>query len=321
MREERFIIKVLEMYYKQGLSQREISRKLKVSDTTISRTLTQARKEGYVQIQINYPNGAIGEIENVLEEQFELKEAIVAAGKNEEELLENVALQAADFLIRNLHDDMTISITRGRSIYKMIECLSQDVRLKFLKVNHVDVAPLVSMPYTSTSKHDQASVAHSSYMLEEFARLIHGNAHHIPVPEYVVDSRLKGMLMKEPSVKEVVDIVKEADMAFVGIGVLKKERTNIFLNPASGEEYKRLLDKGGIGEIISYPYDKEGRPVEDIYNTHVMGIGLEEFVKIPVRVGVAYGLEKKEAIMAALKGKLINVLVTDEKVADYLIAE
>ena len=36
LREERFIIKVVEMHYKQGLSQQEIGKKLNVSRTTIS---------------------------------------------------------------------------------------------------------------------------------------------------------------------------------------------------------------------------------------------------------------------------------------------
>ena len=54
LREERFIIKVVEMHYKQGLSQQEIGKKLNVSRTTISRALAQAKKHGYVQIKINY---------------------------------------------------------------------------------------------------------------------------------------------------------------------------------------------------------------------------------------------------------------------------
>ena len=44
LREERFIIKVVEMHYKQGLSQQEIGKKLNVSRTTISRALAQAKK-------------------------------------------------------------------------------------------------------------------------------------------------------------------------------------------------------------------------------------------------------------------------------------
>ena len=79
MREERFIIKVVEMHYKQGLSQQEIGKKLNVSRTTISRTLAQARREGYVQIKINYPEGSAINLEGMLEEKFQLKEVVIAS--------------------------------------------------------------------------------------------------------------------------------------------------------------------------------------------------------------------------------------------------
>ena len=51
----------------------------------------------------------------------------------------------------------------------------------------------------------------------------------------------------------------------------------------------------------------------------MIGISLESMSKIPIRVGVAHGKEKTEAIKGALKGKLINVLVTDAETARTLI--
>ena len=56
MREERFIVKVVEMHYIQGLSQVEIAKKLGVSRTTISRTVAQARQRGYIEFKVNYPD-------------------------------------------------------------------------------------------------------------------------------------------------------------------------------------------------------------------------------------------------------------------------
>ena len=47
MREERFITKVVDMHYKQGMSQQEIGKALNVSRPTVSRALTKAKKEGY----------------------------------------------------------------------------------------------------------------------------------------------------------------------------------------------------------------------------------------------------------------------------------
>mgnify|MGYP000797706614 CR=1 FL=1 len=72
LREERFIIKVVEMHYKQGMSQQEIGKKLNVSRTTISRVLAQAKREGYVQIKINYPENSAINLEGALEQKLSL---------------------------------------------------------------------------------------------------------------------------------------------------------------------------------------------------------------------------------------------------------
>ena len=141
MREERFIIKVVEMHYKQGLSQQEIGKKLNVSRTTISRTLAQARREGYVQIKINYPEGSAINLEGMLEEKFQLKEVVIASAQNEKELKEEVAFYASDYLLRTLKNHVTLALTRGVTLQNMVEYLGKDIRLKFLKTDDVNVVP------------------------------------------------------------------------------------------------------------------------------------------------------------------------------------
>ena len=74
--------------------------------------------------------------------------------------------------------------------------------------------------------------------------------------------------------------------------------------------------KGGTGEILSHVVDKDGKLVKDEFEEHLLSLDLEEFKKIPIRVGVAYGLDKKEAILGVLRGGYVNVLITDEKVAN-----
>ena len=50
----------------------------------------------------------------------------------------------------------------------------------------------------------------------------------------------------------------------------------------------------------------------------IIAITMEDYKKIPVRIGVAGGEEKAEAIRAAVKGNYINVLVTDLLTAKLL---
>ena len=43
------------LYYEEGLTQREIARRLSISRSKISRLLTEARNEGIVEIKVERP--------------------------------------------------------------------------------------------------------------------------------------------------------------------------------------------------------------------------------------------------------------------------
>lgn len=321
MREERFIIKVVEMHYKQGMSQQEIGKKLNVSRTTISRTLAQAKREGYVQIKINYPEGSAINLEEQLEKKFQLKEAVIASAQDDKERKEEIAFYASDYLLRTLKNHMTVALTRGVTLQTMVEYLGKDVRLKFLKTDDVNVVPLMAATNISISAEKSYRMAYSNYLIEEVARIINGNSYQMLAPQYVTSPEAKEVFLKEESIKEVFDLAKKADIAVAGIGTLDHNSALINAELIPMKEFERLQKKGGTGEILSHVVDKDGNLIEDEFEQHLISLDLEDLKKIPIRVGVAYGMDKKDAILGVLRGGYINVLITDEDVAKYLIEE
>ena len=314
MREERFIIKVVEMHYKQGMSQQEIGKRLNVSRTTISRILAQARREGYVQIKINYPEDATVSLENQLEEKYGLKEAVIASAQNKDELADEIAFYASDYLLRTLKNHMTIALTRGVTLQNMVEYLGNDVRLKFLKTDDVNVVPLMAV---SQAKEYRRADCH--YTIKNAARIFHANSYQMLAPQYVSGTEAKQYFMQEDSIKEVFDLAKNADIAVAGIGTLNHNSALINAELIPMEEFERLQKMGGTGEILSHVVDKEGNLIKDRFEDHLISLDLDDFKKIPIRVGVAYGIEKKDCILGVLRGEYINVLITDEEVAQYLV--
>lgn len=321
MREERFIIKVVEMHYKQGMSQQEIGKKLNVSRTTISRALAQAKREGYVQIQINYPQDSAISLETTLEQTFNLKEAVIASTQNEQDLQDEIAFYASDYLLRTLKNHMTVALTRGVTLQHMVDYLGKDVRLKFLKTDDVKLVPLMAATNISTSVPKQYRMAYSNYLIEEVARIFNGNSYQMFAPQYVTSAETRDVFMQEKSIKEVFDLAKSADIAIAGIGALNENSALINARMIPLEEYQRLQKIGGKGELLAHILDENGNLLNDQFEEHLIGLTLEDFKQIPIRVGVACGLEKKEAILSVLRGGYVNVLITDEKVANYLIEE
>ena len=79
--------------------------------------------------------------------------------------------------------------------------------------------------------------------------------------------------------------------------------------------------KGAVGDILGYFLTAEGECVEELeIHKELLGVTLDELAQLPTIVGVAGGVEKADAIYAALKGRRINGLVTEETTARAVLA-
>lgn len=161
-------------------------------------------------------------------------------------------------------------------------------------------------------------LAYSNYLIDEVAKIINGNGYQLLAPQYVTSSEIKEHFLNEASVKEVMDLARAADVAVMGIGTVDQNSAIINAKLIPVEEFERMQEKGGTGEILSHVVNKDGELIEDDFEGRLISLSLEDLKKIPIRVGVAYGMEKKDAILSVLKGQLINVLITNDNVAEYL---
>lgn len=111
-----------------------------------------------------------------------------------------------------------------------------------------------------------------------------------------------------------------ADFAFVGIGELNEAPpllTDGFINQ---KELDALIAAGGAGEIVGWAYDEHGVQIDGLTNARVASVPLSQPPAFPT-IGVARGGNKLRAIRAALAGRWINGLITDETTASALVAD
>ena len=112
----------------------------------------------------------------------------------------------------------------------------------------------------------------------------------------------------------------QVSLALVGIGAVEPsellaESGNIF----SDEELDILRNEGAVGDILLHFFDENGEPVDTSLNNRVVSMSLPQLQKVDSAVGVAGGRRKQEAILGALRGRLINILITDCYTANRLI--
>ncbi|SSN10555.1 LsrR, transcriptional repressor of lsr operon [Klebsiella pneumoniae] len=118
--------------------------------------------------------------------------------------------------------------------------------------------------------------------------------------------------------RDVILAATAADAAVVGIGAIDQRRDATILRSGYISEGEQLMyaRKGAVGDILGYFLQADGRPVEGLeIHRELLGVTLDELAQLPTIVGVAGGEEKAQAIYAALTGKRINGLVTEETTA------
>ena len=118
------------------------------------------------------------------------------------------------------------------------------------------------------------------------------------------------------------------DIALVGIGMIAGQTPGFCsLAESYGVSVRRLRQLGVVGEINYQPFNTEGRVVDApelrALMRRILSVGVDRMQALSRRgdrrvIAIAGGRPKLEAIRGALRGRFLNVLVTDDQVASAL---
>lgn len=310
--EMRLMAKIARMYYEQGMRQQEITERLNIHQSRVSRLLKRARETNLVRISVTTPSGVFPELENALESRFHLAEAIVVDTEGgEDRIVKDLGTAAAFYIETTIKPGIVIGISSwSRSLFAMVDALHPSENAKDGKV-----VQILGGVGTASTKYQATLLA------QRLASLIGASPVLLQAPAVVGSSQAKSVLIKDPAFQDAAKWFTAIDVALVGIGSLRASDLlassgNIF----SDKEVEQVQRKGAIGDICFQFIDQNGRPIESPLAERVIGIQLAELKRAKRVVGIAGGQEKTQAILAALRGHWISVLITDRGTAEQLLA-
>ena len=306
------IAKICEMHYLNNLNQNEISSNLRLSKPAVSRLLKEGRDKGIVTFHIKDYESRLSSLEDKLEQSFKLKEAVVVSDEginSEEAIKKKVAKAAAILLQRRIRENDTIAVSWGTTLAEISKALNPPYHL------NIDIVPIVG------GIDNRGRDIHSNEIARQISEAFKGKYYVLNAPGFVSNLQIKEAFEKEKSIKAVIDKAKSADIALVGIGSPKQSSTMLKQGCFSVKEFEfaKLADKGVVGDINANFYDIQGNILNISLNNKIISLDLRELKLVPIVIGVASGKDKKEAILGALRGGFINIIVTNKGVADYLI--
>lgn len=310
--ELRLMAKVARMYYIQELSQQSITEKLQLHQSTISRMLKKARTLNLVRFSITTPPGTFADLEDRLTSRFQLKDAVVVDCPAEgEAMVRDLGSALAYFLESTMKPGKIVGISSwSRSLFAMVDALHPGDYCANGKV--VQILGGVG---------NADSEFHAIHLAQRLAGSIGAKPVLLQSPAVVGSVEAQRVLSRDAAVQEASVLFEKLDLALVGIGSMEPSRMlaasgNIF----SREERAGLQRLGAVGDICFRYFDSAGRPIRSPLMKRVIGIDLVKLRACRRVVGVAGGIPKVQAISGALRGGLIDVLITDQSAAEALVA-
>jgi DNA-binding transcriptional regulator LsrR (DeoR family) len=134
-------------------------------------------------------------------------------------------------------------------------------------------------------------------------------------PAMAESARAHATLVRDATVRAILDRARKADVAIVGIGGTVASSTLVQSGYLKPDHLRRLKAAGAVGDICSRFFCQDGSPCRSPLSDRVVGIELNDLPQLPWVFGAAVGVEKAPAVLGALRGGYINVLVTDEPTA------
>lgn len=310
--ELRLMAKVARMYYIQDFNQQAITEKLQLHQSTISRMLKKARTLNLVRFSIATPPGTFAELEDELTSRFDLKDAVVVDCPTEgESMVRDLGAALAYFLETTLKPGKIVGISSwSRSLFAMVDALHPGDYCADGKV--VQILGGVG---------NVGSEFQAIHLAQRLAGSIGAKPVLLQSPAIVGSPGAQRILSRDPAVQEASSLFEKLDLALVGIGSLEPSKVlTASGNILSREERGELHRQGAVGDICFRYFDAEGRPIKSSLMKRVIGIDLEKLRACKRVVGVAGGAQKVQGILGALRGGLIDILITDQRTAEALLA-
>jgi DNA-binding transcriptional regulator LsrR (DeoR family) len=301
-----YLARVASLYYDQDKTQQEIATELNITRSAISKLLTEARREGIVEIKVHYPWRSSAELEAMLRSTFGIADAkvLLRDNKSYDEVVKGLGILAAEYLNSILRPDIRIGLSWGTALYQMISAL-QPVNLP-----DAEVVQLLGATGAENNPTDGPLLA------QLLANRLNCTGRFLHAPLIVESEAAYNAIRQDRNIQKALQLAREVDVAFVGIGSTDPELYSLArAGYVSTSEIDELRVQGAVGDICAHHFSIDGRILEIGINRRIVGISIEDMETIPRVVGVAGGKKKAETILGALRGGYVDVLITDEEAA------
>lgn len=247
----------------------------------------------------------INETEEKLKQALGLEDVVVVQGDSDKEpwVKNELGRACAVRMKAALTGNNIIAVTGGSTMAAVADVLTPDISAK---------RQLLFVPARGGIGEDVANQANT--ICAKMAERTGGKHRVLYVPDQVSPEVYKSVV-NEPSIKEVLTLIKQADIVLHGIG---EAMTMAERRKTGKEKMEKIIRGHAVGEAFGYYFNEQG---EIVHKVRTIGLQLEDLHRIRHVFAVAGGASKAKAIKAYMNTKPEStVLITDEGAAKQILA-
>jgi len=298
---------VARRYYLDGRSKVEIAEEFELSRFKVARLLDDARSSGLVRIEIGHPGIVDVDLSGRLMDVLGLTHCIVTDTPDEHPaaMREHLGAAAAELLTEVVTPDDVLGLSWARSVSAMATALRELAGVPVVQLTGALARPGV----------DDSSIE----LVREVARVSGGPAYFFYAPMAVPDAATARALRQQPEVARAFSLIGSVTTAVAGVGAWEPEQSTLY--DATGEAERVELTRLGVcADVSGVLLDTHGAPVPADLTERMIGITAAQMKAVPEVIGIVYGTAKVHAVLAAVRGGLVDSLVTHSTLAQALIA-
>jgi len=296
------------LYFIAGHTQDEIAKMLQVSRASAQRLVSLCLAERLITFRLEHPIAACMELASRLRERFRLSHCDVVPTDPAAPLsTAGIAERSANLLETTLRSEtpVIVALGTGRAVRAAVE----------------RVTPIDRPNHQIVSLVGNISADGSASFFDTVGRLAdRTGARHYPMPlPFLMSSEdERNRMVRIDPIARVKAVAAKADLRLIGIGQMDQKAQVHVDGFVTRDELFEMMRLGAVGEITGWAYDARGKLIKGGTNRRLTSIPPQAPAETAT-IAAAIGSAKVPAIKAALAGRLINGLITDEATARAIL--
>ncbi|PLR67285.1 MULTISPECIES: sugar-binding transcriptional regulator [Bacillaceae] len=243
-------------------------------------------------------------LENTLKERLNLNKVIVVSGDSDQFswVKKEMGRACVACIKERLTGENIVAVTGGTTLAAVAEMMTPDSKNR-------EQLYVPARGGLGENVENQANT-----ICAKMAERAMGNYRLLHVPDQLSKEAYLS-ITEEPSIKELLMLIKSSSMVVHGIGDAKTMAERRKTLP---EDYIKIEKGQAVAEAFGYYFNQTG---EVVHKVQTVGMQLSDLKNIQDVIAVAGGASKANAIRAYLKQAADSILITDEGAAKELIRD